>query len=90
LRVGTRAKIESRARRTPEGKFIDPNTGDIIEGPYHVGHIPGREHRRLVEEARARGMTQEEFNEWVNKHPEWFQIEDAANNLSHRFEKPGK
>jgi hypothetical protein len=34
-------------------------------------------------------MTQKEFNDWINSHPEWFQIEKPANNLGHRFEKAG-
>lgn len=33
-------------------------------------------------------MTQEEFNDWVNAHPEWFQIESWENNRSHKFELP--
>ncbi len=34
-------------------------------------------------------MTQKEFNDWVNDHPEWFQMEDPAPNMGHQFEKPG-
>jgi HNH/ENDO VII superfamily nuclease with conserved GHE residues len=63
---------------------------NIIEGKFHYGHIQGREFRRLVVQAEAKGMTQQEFNDWVNSHPEWFQIEDPSSNMSHRFEKPGK
>ncbi len=33
-------------------------------------------------------MTQPEFNDWVNAHAEWFQIELPGNNFSHRFEMP--
>jgi HNH/ENDO VII superfamily nuclease with conserved GHE residues len=60
----------------------DPNTGQVISGPYHYGHRYGYEHRRLVREAQSKGMTQEEFNDWINSHPEWFQIEAPANNMS--------
>jgi hypothetical protein len=35
------------------------------------------------------GMNQEQFDRWVNDHPEWFQLETKANNESHRYEKPG-
>jgi hypothetical protein len=83
------AAVECEAIRTPEGLPIDPNTGQVITGPYHYGHRYGYEHRRLVREAQARGMTQKEFNEWINSHPEWFQIETPTNNMSHKFEKPG-
>jgi hypothetical protein len=78
LRKDLRATVDA-AGRTPDGKWIDANTGEIFEGPKHYGHIYGHEHRRLVKEADAKGMTQKEFNDWVNSHPEWFQIE-----------KPGK
>jgi hypothetical protein len=81
--------IECGAIRTFEGLPIDPNTGEVIEGEYHYGHKYGYEHRRLVREAQSKGMNQEEFNDWINSHPEWFQIEAPASNLSHKFEKPG-
>jgi hypothetical protein len=89
LRKETKKAIEAVAERARNGQFLDANTGEIIEGTFHYGHRFGYEHRRLVREAHARGMTQREFNDWVNSHPEWFQIESPVNNLSHRFEKPG-
>lgn len=88
-RVAFCRSVECAAIRTPEGLPIDPNTGEVIEGEYHFGHKYGYEHRRLVREAQAKGMTQKEFNDWINSHPEWFQLEAPANNVSHRFEKPG-
>lgn len=78
-----------KAAKTLGGKFLDANTGEVIEGEPVYGHKRGREHRRLVLEASAKGMSQEQFNAWVNEHPEWFQLETKANNESHRFEKPG-
>lgn len=78
-----------KAGKKVGGKFLDANTGEVIEGEPHYGHIYGKEHRRLVLEAAEKGMSQEQFNNWVNSHPEWFQLETEANNLSHRFEKPG-
>ncbi|TFH33111.1 MAG: hypothetical protein E4G99_11895 [Anaerolineales bacterium] len=89
LRKSTREAIENFAPKTPEGIFIDPNTGELLTGDFHFGHAYGYENRRLIKEAQSRGMTQQEFNDWVNAHPEWFQIEDPASNLSHKFEKPG-
>ena len=35
------------------------------------------------------GMNQKQFNEWINSHPEWFQLEDPISNMSHFFEKRG-
>jgi hypothetical protein len=82
--------IEDAAEKTSDGKFIDPNTGKVLEdGKKHYGHIPGHENRRILKEAESKGMTQKELNDWVNSHPEWFQIEDPLSNMSHKFEKPG-
>ena len=89
LRVQTKRQIEAAATTTPGGKFIDPNTGEVIEGTHHYGHRYGYENRRLIREAQSKGMSQSEFNEWVNAHPVWFQIEAPEPNLSHQYEKPG-
>jgi hypothetical protein len=90
LRASTKAKIEAAAERTPDGKhFLDANTNEVITGEYDYGHKYGFEHRRLVLEALQKGMSQAQFNDWVNSHPEWFQIETTANNRSHIYEKPG-
>jgi hypothetical protein len=85
----TKAAIRKAAKRNAEGKFLDANTGEVIQGEPVYGHKYGRENRRLILEASEKGMTQEEFTKWVNDHPEWFQLETKANNESHRFEKPG-
>lgn len=81
--------VECGTVRTLEGLPIDPNTGEVIQGDHHYGHKYGYEHRRLLREALSKGMTQKAFNDWINSHPEWFQIEAPANNMSHKFEKPG-
>ena len=70
-------------------KFIEEDTGKIIEGEYHYGHRHGFEHRRLALKAQSKGLSQSQFNKWVNSHPEWFQIESKERNLSHIGEKPG-
>ncbi len=90
LREGTKRAIEAAAPKTPDGKFIDPHRpNQTIDGPWDYGHKYGRENRRLIREATESGMTQEQFNDWVNSHPEWFQIEGHTDNISHAFEKPG-
>lgn len=89
LSESTKAKIR-KAANTEAGKFLDANTGEVIdEGKLHYGHKRGREHRRLVLKALEKGMNQEQFNNWVNDHPEWFQLETEANNLSHKYEQKG-
>jgi hypothetical protein len=35
LRESTKRAIERAAPKTADGKFIDANTGEIIDGPYH-------------------------------------------------------
>jgi hypothetical protein len=90
LRVNTKKSIHNAANRASDGTYLDPNTGDPIEGKFHYGHKYGHEHRRLTKEAEQLGMDQRKFNEWVNSHPEWFQIEDAKSNMSHNYEKPGR
>ncbi|MFE2124253.1 DUF4157 domain-containing protein [Rhodococcus aetherivorans] len=85
----TKDAIKKAAETNSEGKFLDANTGEVIQGEPVYGHKYGREHRRLALEASEKGMTQEQFTQWVNEHPEWFQTETKANNESHRFEKPG-
>ena len=89
LRKGTRELIDAEAARVGD-KIKDPNTQllhDEAETVY--GHIFGRENRRILRQARERNMTQDQLNNWVNNHPEWFQKEGRASNASHRFEKPG-
>jgi HNH/ENDO VII superfamily nuclease len=81
--------VKSAGKKNAKGQYLDANTGEAIEGEPVSGHVYGREHRRLVLEASEKGMTQEQFNNWVNDHPEWFQLETKASNESHRFDKPG-
>jgi hypothetical protein len=89
LRKATLREIYRRAVKDADGRYLDPNTGLPIEGKPDVGHVWGFEHRRLVKMAEAKGMTQKQFNDWVNSHPEWFQLECPRSNRSHKFEKPG-
>lgn len=89
LRVGTKEKIREAAPKTPDGDFIDPNTGQVIpkEGPFHYGHKPGFEWWRTKQRAREEGWTREQLIEFEN---DWthYQIEDPIPNMSHRYEMP--
>lgn len=91
IRVGVRRTVEARARAqglmTADGRFIDPNTRRPIDGPYDLGHKPGREYWRLREYAISQNMTQAQFNNYVNN-PDFYQIESPPSNRSHRYEKP--
>jgi hypothetical protein len=100
IRNSTRQQIEQTAvndGHVEDGRYTDPNTGlpipggkrrpnSLAEGEYHLGHVTGHEHRTLEAWAEAQGMTQKEFNDYVNNHPEFFQIEDPLENMSHKHE----
>jgi hypothetical protein len=93
LRAETKRQIHAAAEaaglRTPDGDFIDPNTGQVIpkEGPLDYGHKPGYEWRTTQERARAEGWTREQLIEYEND-PSHYQIEDPGANRSHRYEAP--
>jgi hypothetical protein len=80
--------VEARASRSTEGLPVDPNTKQPITTKPDLGHVYGREFRRLRAEAEAEGIPQSEFNERVQE-PNLYQLEDPSSNRSRRFEKPG-
>lgn len=89
LREGTKRTIEKNTPKAPDGiRYIDPDNV-VRDPPYQYGHVYGKENRRLIIEAGEKGMSQEQFNDWVNSHPEWFRMESRTYNLSHAGEKPG-
>ena len=52
----------------------------------HIGHTFGNEFWRLRNLAESRGMTQAEFNDFMNQHPGFYQYEDPLKNSSHMDE----
>jgi len=89
IRRAVRAEVEAVAPKTDDGKFIDPNTLQVIEGKYDLGHTYGNEFWRVKETAESEGLTQKEFNDKMNN-PDLYQIEDPSSNRSHQFEKKGE
>jgi hypothetical protein len=87
IRKRVRKDVEAEAPRTPDGRLIDPNTMQPIEGKPDLGHKPGHEFWREKTQAEAEGVLQSEFNDRMND-PELYQLEDPSSNRSHRFEKP--
>lgn len=87
LRKETRRRIQENAPKTPDGDFIDPNTGKIIpkDGPFDYGHKPGQEWHRRKKMHQERGSTRKEVREAENN-PDLYQIEDPASNRSRKFE----
>ena len=90
LRVETKKNILSQYEQVSDNVFLHKETGDIVNGPFDIGHIPGWEHRRLEEAAKQLGLTRQEFNDYVNSRPNIFRLENRSENRSHRNEMPGK
>jgi hypothetical protein len=89
IRNDVRREIERRAPKTHDGRYIDPNTGQAINGPYDLGHKRGHEFWREKTKAMREGLTQPQFNDRMNN-PDLYQIEYPAANRSHRYELPGR
>ncbi len=87
IRKEVREEIFNRAEKNENGQFLDANTHEPIEGSYDIGHRRGHEYWREAQKAEKEGLTQEEFNDRMNK-AKYYQIEDSSNNRSHTFEKP--
>lgn len=87
IRKSVREEVERRAPRTEDGRFIDPNTGEPIDGKPDLGHKPGHEFWREKMKAEEEGLTQKEFNDRMND-PDLYQLEDPSSNRSHRYEEP--
>ena len=72
LRVETKKNILSQYEQVSDNVFLHKETGEIVNGPFDIGHIPGWEHRRLEEAAKQLGLTRQEFNDYVNARPQNF------------------
>lgn len=85
-----RKNILSQYEQVSDNVLLHKETGEIVNGPFDIGHIPGWEHRRLEEAAKQLGLTRQEFNDYVNARPQNFRLENRSKNRSHRNEMPGK
>ncbi|MCC5943632.1 MAG: hypothetical protein JJT94_01755, partial [Bernardetiaceae bacterium] len=86
LRKETKEKIKENAPKTPDGKYIDPNTLKPIDGPYDIGHKKGQEWHRRKKMHQERGSTRKEVRDAEND-PSLYQIEDRSSNRSRKYEK---
>lgn len=82
--------ILSQYEQVSDNVLLHKETGEIVNGPFDIGHILGWEHRRLEEAAKKLGLTRQEFNDYVNSRPNIFRLENRSENRSHRNEMPGK
>jgi RHS repeat-associated protein len=87
VRKGTRQTVENNSNRVPDGRPIDPNTKEPIDGKPDLGHTPGNEHWREAQQAEGEGLSQQEFNDRMND-PNKYQLEDPSSNRSHQYEQP--
>jgi RHS repeat-associated protein len=87
IRKWVRQEVERRAPRSSDGRFIDPNTEQPIDGSYDLGHKPGHEFWKEKAKAEAEGLSQAEFNDRMNN-PDLYQIEDPSSNRSRRHQSP--
>ena len=85
IRSEVRTEVERRAEKNEQGRFLDANTGEPIEGKYDLGHKYGHEYRREAEQAEKEGLTQQEFNDRMND-ADYYQIEEPHENRSHAHE----
>jgi putative filamentous hemagglutinin len=85
-----RKNILSQYEQVSDNVLLHKETGEIVNGPFDIGHISGWEHRRLEEAAKQLGLTRQEFNDYVNARPQNFRLENRSKNRSHRNEMPGK
>ena len=89
LNAKTQEEIYKNYKPLPNGDYWDIKNNKLIEAPIDIGHGYGLEHRRLALAAEKVGLTQQEFNKFVNAHPEYFRLENAPRNRGHLDEKPG-
>jgi len=82
--------ILSQYKQVSDNVLLHKETGEIVNAPFDIGHIPGWEHRRLEEAAKQLGLTRQEFDDYVNSSPNIFKLENRSENRSHRNEMPGK
>jgi hypothetical protein len=61
------------------GKWVDPANVEL-------GHKQGYEFWRMRDWAEAQGMTQAEFNDYMNN-PDFYAWQDIASNRSHDYEQ---
>lgn len=85
LRKEVKDAIYANAPKDKDGNPLDPNTFGPIMGTPDIGHKPGHEYWREAQKAFKAGLTQSEFNDYMNN-PDFYQLENPHNNRSHQYE----
>jgi HNH/ENDO VII superfamily nuclease len=75
--------------KTADGKYYIGADGlhYPVDPTYQLGHVSGQEWWRIRDMAIQQHWTREQLIDYCNQ-PEFYQIEDAPGNLSHKFELP--
>ena len=89
LRSQTEKDVYARYTKLPNGSYMNKDTFEVVKPPIHIGHKYGWENRRILKAADELGMSQKQVNDYVNARPQNLKLENAKDNLSHKFEKPG-
>ena len=87
--VHYKKNILSQYEQVSDNVLLYKETGEIVNAPFDIGHIPGWEHRRLSLAAKELNWSQKQFNDYVNARPNNFRLENMSENRSHRNEMPG-
>ena len=87
LNSATRKEIEAAAERNPQGRFVD-RKGNIIKRP-SFGHKFGFENRRILAAGDQLHRSQDQLKAFVNAHPDYFFIQEYADNIAHVGELAG-
>ena len=88
LRKETREQIQANAPKNEKNQFM--YKGKVIEGKWDYGHVYGKENWAEIQKAEIKGKTQAEFNDYINSHPEFFEIQPHDVNISHAEEMSKK
>jgi RHS repeat-associated protein len=80
IRNWVREIVERNAKKI-DGKFVDPNTRQVIDGKYDFGHKTGNEFWWEKQQAEKAGLTQKQFNDKMNN-PDHYQTENPVSNRS--------
>lgn len=90
LRESTKKQIEDKYYKNDDGSFtLKSDPSKTIQPPIDYGHKFGYENRRILKVADELNWTQDKLNDYVNSHPEFFELENQSENRSHKNEKPG-
>ncbi len=88
LRAGLRDAVDEAAGGRNSLNQLTDEFGNAYKNP-HYAHKKGFENRRILAAGQQLKLRQEQLNDFVNSRPDYFEIQEAAENWSHAGEKLG-